>query len=108
MVVLQMLQRCGIRSVNGKFFLYASALGLYKYYYLTDKQCRFLTSLSSSSHSIFSYQKGGLVCVNKLLGYFNETNLSPGDAIQICGMVAVELSGGPTFEDFHFEPGRIT
>lgn len=42
------------------------------------------------------------------MGYFNETSLSPGDAIQICGMVAVELSGGPTFEEFNFEPGRIT
>lgn len=51
---------------------------------------------------------GGLVCPQKLMGYFNETSLSPGDAIVICSMVSVELSGGPKFEDFDFEPGRVT
>jgi L-ascorbate peroxidase len=49
----------------------------------------------------------GLVCPQKLMGFFNETSLSPGDAIQICAMVSVELAGGPTFEDFGFEPGRV-
>ena len=38
---------------------------------------------------------------------FNHTSLSPGDAIQICAMVSVELAGGPSFEEFNFEPGRV-
>ena len=50
----------------------------------------------------------GLVCTQKLMGIFRDTSLSPADAIQICGMVSVELAGGPKFEDFHFVPGRIT
>ena len=35
----------------------------------------------------------GLVCAQKLIGHFNETSLSPADAIQICGMVSVEMAG---------------
>lgn len=50
----------------------------------------------------------GLVCSQKLMGLFMDTSLSPADAIQICGMVSVEMTGGPKFEDFNFEPGRIT
>ena len=50
---------------------------------------------------------GGLVCPQKLMGFFKDTSLSPGDAIVICSMVSVELSGGPKFEDFAFEPGRV-
>lgn len=48
----------------------------------------------------------GLPCVTRLLGYFSDTSLSAGDAVQICAMVATELAGGPKFEDFNFEPGR--
>ncbi|KAL7552625.1 hypothetical protein ACHAWF_015853, partial [Thalassiosira exigua] len=49
----------------------------------------------------------GLICPYKLMAAFNGTSLSPGDAIHICSMVAVEMSGGPSFEDFNFEPGRV-
>lgn len=49
----------------------------------------------------------GLACPQKLMGFFSETSLSPGDAIQICAMVSTELAGGPKFEDFGFEPGRV-
>ena len=41
----------------------------------------------------------GLVCSQKLMGLFKDTSLSPADSIQICGMVSVEMSGGPKFED---------
>lgn len=50
----------------------------------------------------------GLVCPQKLIGYFKDTSLSPADAIQICAMVSVEMAGGPKFEDFNFMPGRVT
>jgi hypothetical protein len=50
----------------------------------------------------------GLVCPQKLMGLFKDTSLSPADAIQICGMVSVEMAGGPKFEDFNFEAGRVT
>jgi len=51
---------------------------------------------------------GGIPCANRLLGYFNDTSLSKGDAVHICAQVATELAGGPSFADFEFEPGRIT
>lgn len=50
----------------------------------------------------------GLLCAMNLMGKFDDTSLSPGDAIQICSMVAVEVAGGPLFEDFNFEAGRIS
>ena len=50
----------------------------------------------------------GLVCAHQLMGRFSDTSLSPADAIQICAMVSAELAGGPAFEQFNFEPGRVT
>lgn len=49
-----------------------------------------------------------LPCPQKLMQFFNETSLSPGDAIQVCAMVSVELAGGPKFEDFGFESAQVT
>jgi catalase (peroxidase I) len=48
----------------------------------------------------------GTVCAKQLLGRFTETSLSAGDAVQLCGIVAAEVAGGPAFESFNFSAGR--